>query len=105
MTTVVYTGDPLAPATLTKVATQQGYFPEWVITGTALIDTDVLARTYDQQQWAHAFGPADLFVRSRSGATRRRICGGGTSERSRRSRAPLSRASSEPSRSCSSCCS
>ena len=35
-----------------------------MITGTALIDTDVLARTYDQRQWAHAFGPADLFVRS-----------------------------------------
>jgi hypothetical protein len=68
VTTVVYTGDPLAPATLTKVATQQDYFPEWVITGTALIDTDVLARTYDQRQWAHAFGPADLFVRSSSGA-------------------------------------
>ncbi len=68
VTTVVYTGDPLAPAPLTKVATQQGYFPEWVITGTALIDTDVLARTYDQQQWAHAFGPADLFVRSSTGA-------------------------------------
>jgi hypothetical protein len=68
VTTVVYTGDPLAPATLTKVATEQGYFPEWVITGTALIDTSVLSRTYDQRQWAHAFGPADLFIRSATGA-------------------------------------
>lgn len=63
VTTIVYTGDPLAPATLTKIATEQGYFPEWVITGTALIDTTVLGRTYDQRQWAHAFGPANLFVR------------------------------------------
>ena len=37
VTTVVYTGDPFAPGTLTKVATEQGYFPEWVITGTSLI--------------------------------------------------------------------
>jgi hypothetical protein len=64
VTTVVYTGDPLAPGTLTRVATEQDYFPEWVITGTALIDTNLLARTYDQRQWAHAFGPANLFVRS-----------------------------------------
>ncbi len=64
VTTVVYTGDPLAPGTLTQVATEQGYFPEWVITGTALIDTNLLTRTYDQRQWAHAFGPANLFVRS-----------------------------------------
>jgi len=64
VTTVVYTGDPLAPATLTKIATEQNYFPEWVITGTVLIDTNLLSRTYDQRQWAHAFGPANLFVRS-----------------------------------------
>jgi len=65
VTTVIYTGDPFAPGTLTKVATSQDYFPEWVITGTALIDTTVIPRLlYDQRQWAHAFGPANLFVRS-----------------------------------------
>jgi len=65
VTTVVYTGDPIAPGTLTKVATEQDYFPEWVITGTALIDTTVVPRLlYDQRQWAHAFGVANLFVRS-----------------------------------------
>lgn len=62
VTTVVFTGDPLAPATLTKVATEQGWFPEWIVTGTALIDTAVLPRNYDQRQWAHAFGPANLFI-------------------------------------------
>lgn len=67
VTTVVYIGDPLAPATFTKIATEQQYFPEWVITGTALIDITLLPRTYDQSQWSHAFGPANLFVRSAGG--------------------------------------
>jgi hypothetical protein len=63
VTTIVFNGDPLAPQTLTKNATQQDYFPEWVITGSALVDTTVFARTYDQQQWAHSFGPSNLFAR------------------------------------------
>ncbi len=63
VTTVVFTGDPIAPGTLTKVATEQGYFPEWVITGTSGIDTNIIPRLlYDPKQWAHAFGPANLFV-------------------------------------------
>ena len=67
VTTVVYTGDPIAPATFTRIATEQQYFPEWILTGTALIDINLLPRTFDQQQWAHAFGPANLFVHATSG--------------------------------------
>ena len=68
VTTVVYTGDPLAPGTLTKVATEQNYFPEWVITGTAFIDASIAPRLlYDPRQWAHAFGPANLFVTAEQG--------------------------------------
>ena len=63
VTSIVFTGDPLAPQTLTKNATQQDYFPEWVMTGSALVDTTIFSRTYDQQQWAHAFGPSNLFAR------------------------------------------
>ena len=63
VTTVLYSGDPLAPQTLTQVATEQDYFPEWVISGSALVDTTIFARTYDQAQWAHAFGPSNLFAR------------------------------------------
>ena len=63
ITTVLYTGDPLAPQTLTENATAQDYFPEWVITGSALVDTTIFARTYDQEQWQHAFGPSNLFAR------------------------------------------
>lgn len=63
ITSILFIGDPLAPQTLTQNATQQDYFPEWVITGSALVDTTIFSRTYDQQQWAHAFGPSNLFAR------------------------------------------
>jgi hypothetical protein len=54
--------DPLYPIFLTKSATQQQYFPEWFITGTALIDTTFFGRTYDAAQWQHAFGISPLYV-------------------------------------------
>jgi hypothetical protein len=63
VTTILYSGDPLAPQTLTENATAQDYFPEWVITGSTLVDTTIFSRTYDQEQWAHAFGPSNLFAR------------------------------------------
>jgi hypothetical protein len=63
VTSILFIGDPLAPQTLPENATQQDYFPEWVITGSALVDTTIFSRTYDQQQWAHAFGPSNLFAR------------------------------------------
>ncbi len=63
VTTVLFSGDPLAPQALTQAATEQGYFPEWVITGSGLVDTTIFGRTYDQSQWRHAFGPSNLFAR------------------------------------------
>lgn len=63
VTSILYTGDPLAPQTLTENATAQDYFPEWVITGSSLVDTSIFGRTYDQEQWSHAFGPSNLFAR------------------------------------------
>lgn len=64
VTTIVFNGDPLAPQTLTTNATEQNFFPEWVMTGSALVDTTVFSRTYDQAQWARAFGPSNLFART-----------------------------------------
>ena len=58
VTTVIYTGDPLTPGSLTKEATAQNYFPEWVIGSNVLVDIAVFGRTYDQEQWKHAFGLA-----------------------------------------------
>lgn len=68
VTTVVVATDPIAPQALTKVATAQDYFPEWVGSGQTLVDSTVFARTYDQEQWAHFFGPTNLFPRVKSGA-------------------------------------
>jgi hypothetical protein len=58
VTTVIYTGDPLTPKALTEEATAQNYFPEWVIGSNVLVDIALFGRTYDQQQWQHAFGLA-----------------------------------------------
>ena len=62
VSTVIFSGDPLMPIFLTQEATRQAYFPEWIITGTALTDTTFFGRTYDQAQWSHAFGISPLPV-------------------------------------------
>ena len=56
VTTVILSTDPLIPADITKEATAQNYFPEWVIGPNVLADTTIFGRTFDQEQWAHAFG-------------------------------------------------
>lgn len=61
-TSVLYFSDPIAPAFGTKAMTSQAWFPEHVLVGSGLLDYDVLARLYDPQQWAHAFGPSDTVV-------------------------------------------
>jgi hypothetical protein len=55
-TSVIFTGDPLMPSFFTKEATAQNYYPEWIMAGTVLADTSVFGRSFDQSQWAHAFG-------------------------------------------------
>ena len=62
VTSVLYVGDALFPLFMTQEATRQGYGPEWVLLGTSAgggppgADTTFSGRTYDQTQWAHAFG-------------------------------------------------
>jgi len=63
VTSVIFLGDPVMPIYLTKAATDQDYFPEWIITGTVLTDTTVFGRMYDQKQWASAFGVSGLPAR------------------------------------------
>lgn len=63
VTSVIFSGDPISPAIFTKEATRQLYFPEWIITGSALTDTTLFARTFDQQQWDKAFGVSFLTAR------------------------------------------
>jgi hypothetical protein len=67
VTSVIFSGDPIAPQTLTRAATAQDYFPEWIIAGSALTDTAAFGRTYDQRQWTHAFGVS--FGAARTGVT------------------------------------
>ncbi len=60
VTSVIFSSDPIAPRDFTREATAQEYFPEWVLADGFLSDTNAFARTYDQQQWAHAFGLTSL---------------------------------------------
>ena len=63
VTSVILAGDSVFPLFLTQEATAQGYFPEWVVMGYAFTDTAVFGRTYDPEQWKHAFGVSLLPVR------------------------------------------
>lgn len=63
ITTVVFSGDPVAPRDFTREATAQEYFPEWFVSAAGLVDTNAFARTYDQEQWRHAFGITQGAVR------------------------------------------
>ncbi|HVV37113.1 MAG TPA: hypothetical protein VHC63_10965 [Acidimicrobiales bacterium] len=62
VTTLVMFVDPLSPILITSAATNQGYYPEWLITGSGLSDTTAAGRLYDQTQWVHAFGISPLWV-------------------------------------------
>lgn len=64
VTSIVIQGDPSTPAVFTEAATQQQYFPEWIIGGSALMDSTAFARSYDQEQWSHAFGLSTLSART-----------------------------------------
>jgi len=68
VTSVVLAGDPIFPSFLTREATAQNYFPEWVVLGYAYTDTAVFGRTYDQRQWAHALGVSLLPARATDAA-------------------------------------
>jgi hypothetical protein len=55
VTTVIFTGDFLMPQFLTAAATEQEYFPEWILGQNLLADTAIFGRTYDQRQWPNGF--------------------------------------------------
>jgi hypothetical protein len=69
ITTIVLATDPLLPLLLTSRMSQQNYYPEWVVTGTALTDLDVVGQFYDQAQWSHAFGMSMLGEQQPQGAS------------------------------------
>ncbi|MGA0878699.1 MAG: ABC transporter substrate-binding protein, partial [Ilumatobacteraceae bacterium] len=63
VTTVILSTDPVAPRDFTREATAQEYFPEWLVAAATLTDTTAFGRSYDQAQWAHAFGVTSLAAR------------------------------------------
>jgi hypothetical protein len=67
VTSLIIQGDPSTPAYFTQAATAQEWFPEWIIGGSALMDTWAFARSYDQVQWSHAFGISSLAARTAPG--------------------------------------
>lgn len=56
VTTVIFGGDPVTPAALTEEATAQDYHPEWIHGGGFQVDSSLLARGFDQEQWVNGFG-------------------------------------------------
>jgi hypothetical protein len=56
ITSVICGCDPAIPIFLTSKAQEQGYSPEWIITGAGFIDLDVLGQLYQQDQWSHSLG-------------------------------------------------
>jgi hypothetical protein len=56
VTTVVVRADPITLPAFTREATKQNWYPEWVIGGYQFTDSTTFARTFDQEQWRHAFG-------------------------------------------------
>jgi hypothetical protein len=63
VTTIIYYGDPLTPASLTTEATAQGYYPEWILGPNVLMDTTIFARQTDVTQWKNGFGMALIGAR------------------------------------------
>jgi len=59
VTSVLYFCDPIAPQFVTASAQAQAYKPEEVIVGSGLLDNDVLAQAYQQDEWAIAIGISD----------------------------------------------
>lgn len=56
VTTVICGCDPLFMTFLTAKAKEQNYAPEWVVTGVALIDNDLIGSIMEPSQWSRAFG-------------------------------------------------
>jgi hypothetical protein len=59
---------------LLEQATRNEYYPEWIITGYSFMNHPILSRTYDKEQWPHAFGisvlpPTPAFVTGSSSTT------------------------------------
>jgi hypothetical protein len=64
ITTILCGCDPIIPVFLSGVANREQYYPEFIIVGTALTDTDIVGQLWNQNFASHAFGvsPLESFV-------------------------------------------
>ena len=60
VTTILCGCDPIIPVFLSGAAARQNYFPEFIIVGTALTDTDIVGQLWNQDFAKHAFGVSSL---------------------------------------------
>jgi hypothetical protein len=67
ITTVLCGCDPLFLTFLTAKAKEQNYNPEWLVSGVALIDSDLIGSIMEQGQWSRAFGVSFAGPQQRSG--------------------------------------
>jgi hypothetical protein len=59
ITTVICACDPVMLALgMAPKANEQSYEPEWVTSGLAFVDQDIVSQLIDSRQWSHAFGIA-----------------------------------------------
>ncbi len=59
ITTVICACDPVMLALgMTPKANEQSFEPEWITSGLAFVDQDIVSQLVDSRQWAHAFGIA-----------------------------------------------
>lgn len=60
ITTILCGCDPVFPVFLTGAMNREQYFPEIIITGTALTDADIVGQLFDQEAAKHMFGVSAL---------------------------------------------
>jgi hypothetical protein len=60
VTTILCGCDPIMPVFLTGEMARQNYFPELIVVGTALTDTDIVGQLWNQEAAKHAFGVSSL---------------------------------------------
>ena len=56
ITTVQCSCDPVLPVFLTARAAEQGYQPEWVVSGVGFTTEDYVGQVFNQDQWSRAYG-------------------------------------------------
>jgi len=60
VTTILCGCDPVFPVFLTGAMNRESYFPEIIVTGTALTDTDIVGQLFDQEAAKHIVGVSSL---------------------------------------------